>query len=279
MLYITRVNTKVMKSIALIGCGAIGSEIALAIDSSKIDARLVMILDIYEERMDALLKRLRSKPMKVNAIEDIKDVDIVVEAASQDALRSYAEKILERYDLMAMSVGALLDQDLLRRLYDTASKHDTRLYIPTGAIAGIDAIKSVKDLIEYVEIVTTKPPSSLKDAPYIKLNNIDLSISEPKVIYEGYAREAVSYFPANVNVAATLSLAGIGADKTKVKIVADPNIKINRHEIIVRGRFGEFNFRVDNIPSQSNPKTSYLAISSAIECLRSICNDRIRIGT
>lgn len=269
----------VMRRIGLIGCGTIGREIAKAIDRLEIDAELRMIFDLYDDATNSLHEQLIHKPRVTKSIDELEDIDLVVEAASQDALREYAIKILERYDLMAMSIGALLDDDLLARIYDTTLKYNTRLYLPTGAIAGIDAIKSVKSMIDEVEIISTKHPRALRDAPYIKDKNIDLSIDRPKLIYEGSAREAVRYFPANINVAATLSLAGVGADKTRVKIVADPSITTNRHEIFARGKFGEFIFRVDNMPSPTNPKTSYLAVLSAIECLRNICNDRIRIGT
>jgi aspartate dehydrogenase len=267
-------------NIGLIGCGSIGSEIAKAIDNNKIDAKLMIIFDVYEDNMNRLLEILKDKPKKTRVFDAMldEDIDIIVEAASQKALKSYATKILKRFDLMAMSIGALLDQEFYDTINDIITKHNRRLYLPTGAIAGIDAIKSVKELIDEVEIITTKPPVGLRDAPYVKMNSIDLSIDEPKMIYQGYANEAVRYFPANVNVAATLSLVGIGADRTRVKIVADPNINTNKHQIIVKGRFGEFNFIVNNIPSPTNPKTSYLAILSAIECLRNI-NSKIRIGT
>ncbi len=265
----------------MIGCGAIGREIAKAIDDKRIDAELAIVYDKYEDAMDSLSSSLNNKPKKANAIDDIfkEEIDVVVEAASQDALRSYAEDVLKHTDLMAMSIGALLDQSLLDRLIKITKEYNTRLYIPSGAIAGIDAIKSVKALVDEVMITTTKHPKGLKDAPYVKQNNINLdTLSEAKIIYEGHALDAVKAFPANVNVAATLSLASIGASKVKVRVIADPKIDTNRHEIIVRGRFGEFNIRVDNIPSPNNPKTSYLAILSAIECLKSI-NARVRIGT
>lgn len=268
-----------MKRIALIGCGAIGCEIAKFIDSAKIDAKLTIIFDLNYNTMNHLYTLLNSKPKMVKSVDEINEIDLVIEAASQDALREYAIKILEKYDLMAMSIGALLDERLFNKIYETTLKYNTRLYLPTGAIAGIDAIKSVRALIDEIEIISTKHPNALKDALYVKMNNLDLTINKPKLIYEGYAKEAVRYFPANINVAATLSLVGVGASNTKVKIIADPNIHTNRHEIFVKGKFGEFMFRVDNIPSPANPKTSYLAILSAIECLRSICDDRIRIGT
>jgi aspartate dehydrogenase len=99
------------------------------------------------------------------------------------------------------------------------------------------------------------------------------------LIYEGTARDAVKEFPANVNVAAALSLAGLGMDATKVKIIADPDASVNQHQITAIGTFGEIKIVVRNTPSPSNPKTSYLAVLSAVECIRSICDDNIRIGT
>ncbi len=267
--------------VALIGCGTIGIEIARAIDSKEINGDLIVIFDSIKESANKLARILDNKPKITESFDELLDynIDIVVEAASQEALRSYARKILIKYDLMAMSIGALLDEQLFNDLYTISLRYNTRLYLPTGAIAGIDAIKSVKNLIEYIEIITTKSPKSLNDAPYIRAEGIDLTnLDKPKVIYEGYAREAVKYFPANVNVSATLSLAGIGPDKTKVKIIADPNIDTNRHEIKAKGSFGEFIIRVDNIPSPNNPKTSYLAVLSAIECLKGISSN-IKIGT
>jgi len=279
--YKSNIDIYILVRVALIGCGTIGNTIAKAIDNKEINADLIAVFDNIKEQVVKLASMLNNKPVIIDSFEELLDydIDIVVEAASQEALKSYARKLLVKYDLMVMSVGALLDEELFNDLYNISLKHNTRLYIPSGAIAGIDAIKSVKSLIDEIEITTTKSPKSLIDAPYIKLKGIDLNnLDKPRIVYEGYAREAVRYFPANVNVSATLSLAGIGADKTKVKIIADPNIKSNRHEIKAKGMFGEFIISVDNIPSPNNPKTSYLAVLSAIECLKSISSN-IRIGT
>ena len=154
------------------------------------------------------------------------------------------------------------------------------MYVPSGAIAGIDAIRSVKHLLDSVTLTTTKSPKALAGAPFFETSKIKLdSITKSTAIYEGTAAEAVRKFPANVNVAAVLSLAGIGADKTRVKIVADPQSTMNQHEIVAAGSFGEIIVRVNNVPSPGNPKTSFLAVLSAIECLRSICDDYMRIGS
>jgi aspartate dehydrogenase len=129
-------------------------------------------------------------------------------------------------------------------------------------------------------LTTTKSPKALAGAPFFETSKIKLDdITKSTVIYEGTAAEAVRAFPANVNVAAVLSLAGIGVDKTKVRIVADPQATTNQHEIAASGSFGEIIITVNNVPSPGNPKTSFLAVLSAIECLRAICEDGMRIGS
>ncbi|HEY8139782.1 MAG TPA: aspartate dehydrogenase domain-containing protein, partial [Nitrososphaera sp.] len=131
-----------------------------------------------------------------------------------------------------------------------------------------------------ITLTTTKNPKALAGAPFFNTSEIKCeSIASRSVIYEGPAAEAVRAFPANVNVAAVLSLAGIGPEKTRVKIVADPSVTTNQHEILATGSFGDMRISVNNVPSPGNPKTSYLAILSAIECLRSICSDGLRIGS
>jgi aspartate dehydrogenase len=272
-----------LRKIGIIGCGTIGSELAKSVDSGRIDAELVSIFDAYYHAANRLASRLKSRVTVARNIEEFlsKDMDLVVEAASQDAVNKYAAMVLERgIDLMLMSVGALLDVKLHKELMGIADRHDARIYLPTGAIAGIDAIRAVKHLLKEVTLTTTKNPRGLQGAPFFDEHRIDLKkIKKPTVIYEGKAMQAVKLFPANVNVAAVLSLAGIGGNKTKVRIVADPNSKVNLHEIIAKGSFGEMHFKVSNVPSPTNPKTSYLAVLSAIECLRSICDDRTRVGT
>ena len=272
-----------MKRIGVIGCGTIGSELALAIDSRKVDGELIALFDASQDAINTLATRLKIRPVLARNIEEFitNNMDIVVEAASQDAVRKYASLVLENnHDLMIMSIGALLDSDLHDDLISVAKKHDRRIYLPTGAIAGIDTIRSVKHLLKEVTLTTTKNPKGLEGAPYFKTHTIDLKkIKKSKIVYEGKAEDAVKFFPANINVAAVLSLAGIGGRKTNVRIIADPKTKVNTHEITAKGSFGEMHFQVKNVPSPTNPKTSYLAILSAIECLRSICDDRISIGT
>jgi aspartate dehydrogenase len=204
-----------------------------------------------------------------------------VEAASQEAVRDYAKAILNSgKDMLIMSVGALADHKFLDELIAIAQAKGAKIYLPSGAIAGLDGLKSAKEAgIEEVTLTTRKPPKSLVDAPYVKEKCIHLkNLKKEMLIYEGPAREAVKFFPANVNVAASLSLAGIGPEKTRVRIIADPKIDRNIHEIFVKGEFGELEVKTRNVPSPENPKTSYLAALSAIATLKKISNN-IQVGT
>ncbi len=272
-----------LKKIGLLGCGAIGTQIALAIDTGKIQAELSHVYDFDNVKAEALVARLAKKPVIVANphLLSSNNVDIVVEAASQDAVRNHALSILQnRKDLMIMSVGALLDESVFDILFDACIEFKKKIYLPSGAIAGLDALKSVKDELESVTLVTTKNPKALAGAKFFTVKNIDInSITQKTTIFEGAAKEAVTLFPANINVAALLSLAGLGSEKTTVKIVADSSTDKNTHQIEAIGKFGKIIIQVENVPDSNNPKTSRLAILSAIECLRAACSDDIKIGT
>lgn len=272
-----------MKRVGILGCGAIGTQIALAIDSAKIPAELTQIYDFDKSKSELLASRLTKKPTIVDNPHLLSSgpVDLVVEAASQDAVRNHALSVIQnRKDLMVMSVGALLDESVFEVLYDACQEFKKKIYLPSGAIGGLDAIKSVRDELDFIMLTTTKNPKALAGAKFFETNNIDLSaIRSPQVIFEGSAKEAVKLFPANINVAALLSLAGIGSQKTAVRIVADPHTDKNTHHIQAEGRFGKITVCVENLPDPTNPKTSRLATLSAIECLRQVCSEHIRIGT
>ncbi|MEM1581781.1 MAG: aspartate dehydrogenase [Candidatus Bathyarchaeia archaeon] len=269
----------------LIGCGAIGTVIAEAIDRGIAgNVKLVIIYDIIRERAENLALKLNYKPIIAENINEMlmkEDIQIIIEAASQEAVKQYAVKILNsKKDLMIMSAGALIDDALLANIMEAASKNEKKVYVPSGAIVGLDNIKSAAiGQIEEVTLATRKPPISFKGAPYIERSKIDLSsLREPLILYEGPAREAVKLFPQNVNVAASLSLAGIGPDKTRVKIIVDPNVKNIIHEIHVKGEFGEFYTRTVNKPFPNNPRTSFIAALSAIATLKKV-SSCIIIGT
>ena len=258
--------------IGIIGCGFIGGTIAAAAD------HMDEITTIYlYDRSPYATRELRSRIKKGVDVETVDELidrsTLVIEAASQEAVRQYGARVLEKgKDLMILSVGALVDESLWQSFIEIRKKSGARIYIPSGAIAGLDGVgAAVSSSINTVELVTTKPPEGFRGVKYLDEKGIDLNeIDEPVVVFEGTAREAVKLFPKNINVAATLSLTALGFDKTKVRIVIDPRTTRNTHEIIVRGRFGELHCRVENVPSITNPKTSYLASLAGINLLKKI---------
>jgi len=256
--------------IGLLGCGNIGRILADAIDGGEVECSLVAVFDQDIQRARELADSLRGSPRVSEDFEGLlQDTDLVVEAASQDAVKEYGVKVIESgKDLLIMSVGALVDGALFNELTQLINKTGRMIYVPSGAIAGLDGIKAANTKgIDSVELTTRKPP-------------VELGATTDKeiVVYDGSAREGIKKFPKNVNVAATLSLAGIGFDKTKLRIIADPKMERNVHEICVKGTFGEFNVKMENLPSPNNPKTSYLAAMSAIATLKEI-NSALRLGT
>lgn len=260
-----------MLRVGVIGCGTIGAEICCAIDRGLVEATLAGVSDIDAPRAHALVSGLGSTPPVLPPGELIGASELVVEAVSRAVAPSIIAQCLERgRDIMVMSVGGLLER--AEEFVALARRQGRRIYVPTGAIAALDAVKGAcVASVSRVTLTTTKPPKGLDGAPYVVQNRIDLAaVREPTVIFSGSAREAVPAFPANVNVAAALSLAGIGADQTQVRIVADPTSNRNVHEIEAEGDFGRLAVRMENVPSPHNPKTSYMAALSAIALLRRI---------
>jgi aspartate dehydrogenase len=275
------------KKVAVIGYGSIGREIIAATKRGEIpNAKIVALFD-KESRVISSVGYDKSELHLFTDFNEFynspiySNLDIIIECASKDAVREYGKKIIEsKKDLIVLSVGAFSDKEYLSELQNLSNLNNTRILIPTGAIAGLDSIRSVKKYLESLTITTTKHPKSFVGAPFFKKSKIKLEdISKKTVLYEGNAITAIEFFPANVNVAVSIALAGIGLEKTQVKIIADPTMSVNKHEILGKGSFGEIHIIVQNIPSPTNPKTSYLASLSAIECLRSFCNENFRIGT
>ena len=275
--------------VGLIGCGSMGSELARAVNRGDAgSAQIVGIFDEYAPGRNALAKELGeglgdgTGPVEVDTVAELvalPGLDLVAECASQVAVVAHAEAILDAgKSMLVMSSGALTSPEFMRIASEAARKSGASIYVPSGAVGGIDTLRAARPLLEEVMIVSTKPSIALSGAPGFA-DWEDVEISEPTVIFEGTAAEAVGLFPANVNVAATVSLAGIGPDATKVKVVADPNSPGNVHEINAVSRAGKFTFRFENVPHDTNPKTSFLAVLAAIETLRSICDPGLRIGT
>ncbi len=267
---------------ALIGCGFIGEFIARRIAEGDLDINLRFILDRHREKVERIQKILNNSPVAAGGIDDIlsSDVDIVIEAASIGAVKDFAEDILlSGKDILILSVGAFSDKDFNERIEKICRRGDVRVFLPSGAIGALDIIASAKEGgLEEVELTTIKNPRSLEGAPYLDRGGIDLSkIRDRKEIFSGNAREAIEGFPANVNVAVSLALAGLGMNNTMVRIVADPGVDKNIHEIRASGDFGEFVFRTENLTSPDNPRTSHIAALSAISALKKISSP-IKIG-
>lgn len=206
--------------------------------------------------------------------------DLIVEAAAPAAVRAHALAILRGgIDLLVMSVGALANGAFLAAVADAARASGQRVHVPSGAIGGLDVLRSARIAgLDAVTLTTSKPPRALAGAPFFDANAIDLAgIDRRTVLFEGSAAVAVEQFPANVNVAAAVSLAGIGPESTRVRVVADPALTANVHEIAARGAFGEMTLRVANLPSPTNPKTSLLACLSPLATLRRL-TDPIQVG-
>ncbi|MDG0865712.1 aspartate dehydrogenase [Candidatus Lucifugimonas marina] len=274
-------------NVGLIGCGSMGSELARAVQRGEAgSAKIIGLFDEYQPGRTALANELgsngNSKPVEAETVSDLvnqPNLDLVIECASQAAVVAHAETVLSAgKSMLVMSSGAMISPDFMRTVSAMAEKSGASIYIPSGAVGGIDALRASKALLKEVTIVSTKKPISLTGAPGFA-DWEDKEITQATVIYEGSATEAVGLFPANVNVAATVSMAGIGPDATKVRVVADPNSPGNVHEINAVSKAGKFSFRFENMPHETNPKTSFLAVLAAIETLRSICEPGLRIGT
>jgi aspartate dehydrogenase len=252
--------------LGIIGCGAIGTDVAIAADNIE-EIEKIFLFDIDQEIASILKSKV--KKSEIRKVKDfIKMVDVVFEAASQKAVEQYAEQILEMgKDLIIMSIGSLLDDRFMKKLKQIANTKGCKIYLPSGAVCGIDGLLSASiDTIDEVTLVTTKPPKSLGK-----------KVEKRTIVFDGSARDAVFQFPNNINVAASLSLAGIGFDETNVKIVADPVTTRINHKILAHGKFGRLRAEVENMPNPNNPKSSYMASLSAIATLKRIINP-IQIG-
>ncbi len=268
--------------IGIVGCGAIGSSLARVITRDfKKEARLSQVFDIDTEKARGLSRKI-SGSQKLSAATLRKLVsgsDLVIESASAKVSLDIARLALGAgRDVMVMSVAGISGH--LEQLTRLAGSRGSRLYIPSGAISGIDALKAAKlGKVYKVTLTTTKNPMSFKGVAYLAQKNIaPEKIKKDTVLFSGQAKRAVKYFPQNINVAAVLSLAGIGAAKTQVRIVASPKVTRNIHEISIESGAGNIFTRTENILHPDNPKTSYLAVLSAVAALKQIL-EPVRIGT
>lgn len=269
--------------VGIIGGGTIARLVLEHIAAGELgEARVVGILARSASSRALRLVQEFSVPL-VKGVEALleRGPDVVVEAASHGAVRDHAEALLRQgIAVIVLSAGALCDDALRARLERAAQAGGALLYVPSGGIAGLDALKAACVAgVDEVTIAVTKPPAAWRDIPYVDAMRIDLEhLTAPYTIYDGPAREGVPLFPANVNIAAVLSLAGIGFDKTRLKVVADPALTHNTHFIEIRGKSGNISIKVENIPAPDNPKTAWLACYSALAALK-LAKSAVRYGT
>jgi aspartate dehydrogenase len=241
-----------MKTVGLIGCGAIGTVLAEAIERKLVVCDELIIYDFDMPKAEQMKKRLNFPITIVANLDELlsRKPTVVVEAASQQAAKDYVAKIVSaNIELIVMSTGALLDLDV----------DMSKIHVPSGAIGGLDAIASAALAgIDEITLTTRKNPKGL-----------EMNIQEAQTVYEGYAEEAARLYPREMNVAATLAYT-VKPARVKVKVIADPTVKRNTHEIFVKWKFGEMVLRFSNDPHPENPRTSALAAWSAIRLLQLI---------
>lgn len=248
-----------MKKVGIIGCGAIGALIAEAVEKRIVECDGLILYDCDSNRSEAFRNSLDVPVTVVQSFDEmigLKPV-VIVEAASVQAAKDYVPRILAKnIDLIVMSVGALLELNVKSR----------KLHVPSGAIGGLDALASAS-LVGIDEVILTTRKS---------LKVLNMSNREEKVAYEGSAEEAVRRFPREMNVAARLALAA-GSDKVKVRVISDPKVDRNVHEVSVKWKYGDMLLRFSNDPHPDNPKTSALAAWSAIRMLKDILEGILRV--
>jgi aspartate dehydrogenase len=265
--------------VGLIGLGSMGSYVAREILAGKVPGvKLTAAADVKSPPADLLHDLENHSVALVESYECLADypLKLVIECASQKAVKECARFFITKgMDLLVMSVGALVQGSLFSDLAAAAEERGCRIYIPSGAVGAIDALHAAKlGGLKEVSLTTRKPPRSLGKVEGLNLEEL----KEPRILFEGPATEAVVKFPQNVNVAATISLAGLGPEKTLVRVVADPGIDQNIHEIRARGAFGSLEIPLANFSNPDNPKTSLLSCLSVIALLKRI-QETVQLGS
>jgi aspartate dehydrogenase len=265
------------KTVAIAGLGAIGLPLARALDA-RIDG-LQLVAVACRDRVKGIgsLAGFIDPPPIVDLAE-LSEADIVVEAAPASLFERIALPAIEAGRIfIPASVGALLPRMHLVKL---AQATGARIIIPTGALLGLDAVRAAAEgPIDSVTLETRKPPRGLAGAPYLEKHHIDvLSVTKARLVFEGNALEAAAGFPANVNVAAALALAGIGPVRTKVRIWADPDVTRNIHTVTVDAEAARFTMTIENVPSTDNPRTGLITPLSMLACLRGLVSP-LKVGS
>ncbi len=261
-------NTPSPQRVAIAGLGAIGRALAKLLAGGKIPGLTLSAVAVRDAVGARDWLNSIGSAVPILPLDELpNEADIIVECAPAAIFRQIAEPTLEAgKKLVILSVGALLAHE---DLIELARRTGGRIIVPSGALLGLDAVSAAAECtIHSVRMITRKPVKGLLGAPFLEERGIDISrINAPMKIFEGSAREAAIGFPANLNVAVALSLAGIGPDRTTLEIWADPALERNTHKIIVDSDSASFEMSIANIPSE-NPKTGRITALSVIACLR-----------
>ncbi|RAI58932.1 aspartate dehydrogenase [Roseicella frigidaeris] len=266
------------RTVAIGGLGAIGAHLARVLDAGVEGLRLVAVSARDQEKARRSLVGFRAPPRLVALPELAEAAEIVVEAAPAAVFEQIAEPAIARGRIFVpSSVGALLPRmHLVARARETGA----RIIVPTGALLGLDAVRAAAEgTVASVTIETRKPPRGLEGAPYLVERGVDLGgIAAPTVVFRGNAFDAARGFPANVNVAAALALAGIGPERTMVEIWADPTVTRNTHTIRVEAEAARLTMTIENVPSEENPRTGKITPLSILACLRGLTST-LKVGS
>lgn len=265
--------------VGIVGCGAIGTYLAQTIVRRFHSfAALEALTDLHPDRARALAGKIKAKIEVLSQEALVRRSDLIIEAASAKAVGPLV-RMVTRYGkpVLVMSVGGLIADPGLLKLIQSA---DSRIFLPSGALAGIDGLLAAKmGGIRRVALVTRKPPMAFAGVEFLKKKNIAVEkIKKETLLFSGSANQAVKAFPQNINVAAILSLAGVGPQKTRVRIYAVPSLKRNIHRVEIEGDFGRMVTETENVPAPGNSKTSYLAALSSAAMLKKIFGT-LQIGT
>jgi aspartate dehydrogenase len=265
-------------NVGIVGLGSIGTEVAKALIKGVENFSLYGVVSRSRENA---LKRISNldQDIKIYDLDQlIENSDVIIDCAPKEAFRDIAYKCInQRKILITVSGSGILDNLDLEAL---AKKNKTQIILATGAILGLDALRAASESkINKVKMITRKPPNALSSAPFVINNNINLEgLLEPKLIFKGSATEGAKAFPANVNVAAAVGLAGIGANKTELEIWADPSLDRNTHKVEVDADSAVFQMSIQNVQTPENPGTGKITGLSVVACLRALSSP-FKIGT
>ncbi len=265
------------RTVAIGGLGAIGLKLARVLDQGVEGLHLVAVSARDQAAAGCKLRDFRAPP-RLTTLEGLAAADIVVEAAPAAVFEQIAGAAIEAGRILVpASVGALLPR---MHLIERARASGARIVVPTGALLGLDAVRAAAEgPVESVTIESRKPPRGLEGAPYLVEHGIDVrGIIAPKRVFQGNAFDAAAGFPANVNVAAALALAGIGPMRTGVEIWADPSINRNTHTIRVEAQAARITMTIENVPSEENPRTGQITALSMLACLRGLVST-LKVGS